>query len=61
VPVGHVVLGGAPPDMKAVFRTWDADAVHTEELMAGRAGGGEKAVVTVDLAAAIAAARDVGA
>ena len=61
VPVGHVVLEGAPADMRAVFRTWDAAAVHTEELMAGRAGGGERDVVSVGLAAAIAAVRGMGA
>jgi len=61
VPVAHVVLEGAPADMRAVFRTWDAEAVHTEELMAGRAGGGEREVVSVGLAAAIAAVRGMGA
>jgi len=47
--------------MKAVFRTWDAEAVHTEELMAGRAGGGERPVVTLGLAAAVAAIRSMSA
>ena len=60
VPVGHVALEGAQLDMKAVFRRWDATAVHTEELMAGSAGGGEKKVVTVKLAAAIEAVMSMG-
>ena len=59
VPVGTVVLEGAPQNMKAVFRTWDDNAVRTNDLMAGRAkSAGAKTVKTVPLSEAIEAVRE---
>jgi len=59
VPVGHVVVEGAPLDMKALFRQWDDDGTGTEELMAGRRKDEKREVKVVPLSAGIAAVRNV--
>ena len=71
IPIGTVVLQGAPRDIRACFRAWDQGA--WERARQGRDGGGvggrrenreraerRRSLMVVPLGAAVAAAREAG-